>query len=433
MYVGYLRFGGNLVVNNELTRAYGAGQNCPMIWYKEPYCDTLAEALEEEFPYSDYPMEDLPWYDAKLSGQSSRFYGVYGIDISLVQDSTRTVPTVEGLTDGGVIGRTRKGMKRLRLRAVLVGQGRDAVDYGMAWLNAVIDPDACGQVSENCGVADLEWFADCPPEKSSFVPPISNANYLLEVDSYRRFLRSSAAESGAIVVSEYRRGDFFGYEVEVDFVSETPHVLGSSRTYPLNPESPSIIQDIVYNLVPTPSAEIADGEVILQTNYATNPSVETNDTGWSFSLNAAMTAAGSATLSRVTTIAAVGVASARLRYISTGAGTAGRTRVQHLVTLAGPAGATYSFNMWASLAVISGTAAINGIDFRAIWRDSGGAEMGSTVLGNLPSAGGAVSARNVLPPVGAASCWVRAEGIVDSWASGATIDIYGDAVAVTVP
>jgi hypothetical protein len=433
MYAGYLSFGGNVVINNDLTTGYAASYGCPLMWYDGPGCEGMNDALEEGWPYSGYPAEELPWYDAKLSSQSSRFMGVYGIDIGLVQDSTRSVALTEGIVDGGVIGRTRKGMKRMRLHAVLIGEGRDALDYGMAWLNAVIDPDACGQVSEKCGTADLDWFVECPPARDSFDPPLSDSAYQSRIDGLRRFMRTSAAEVGGIVISEFDRNGFFGYEVEVTFVSETPHILGMPQTYPLNPNTPSVVQDIVYNLVPTPSAELASGEVVVQTNYATNPSVESNTTDWSASVNAELSAAGAVTLARVTTIAAQGVASARSRFVSTAAGIDGRLRVQHAVALTGPAGATYSFNMWATLALISGTAALNGIRFRAVWRDAANAEFGNTLIGEVPTAGGAVSSRNVVPPIGATSCLVRAEGYIDSWASGATIDIYGDAVAVTVP
>lgn len=835
MYTGYLRFGGNVIVNNELTRGYAGSLDCPVQWLREPYCPSLNEALGEPWPYSAVPATELPWYDPKLDDESSRFLGVYGIDFSLVQDSTRQVPTVEGITDGGVIGRTRKGMKRFRLRALLIGHGRDAADYGISWLNAAIDPDACGSVSYKCGTADLEWFADCPPARGTVpfqewqtvatnmltnpsmestgapavqrtnlhtnpsveVEPVnfewdngaagtggtttsartpgegrdggasfrktwtvgetsasSSANmrilgddfgtgsptvlpnteytasvyvklgglssnlrltmlemdagggfvsttqgppngaavgewfrlsvtkttgaatakvrfvlqvsgnqqwplggtwdvdqFLLEasagampyfdgstppdsdftaawtgapnaspstltatpvvgtgsqggarlnsstqwaasgarslrmvrsstattwttpvnvlpnvngttyevvgtlrsdadvgsigvqidratgnfrildvtvnnetkqfrgqyigngsgsprlalymtsdfavgeslwlddvmvsqvsglayfdgdtadvgVDSYtwtgtpnaststwerlydrerpqtdeewqadidilRRVLRTSAAESGPIVAAEYRRGDFFAYEVEVDFVSETPHILGISHTIPLDPASPSVIQDIVFNLMQTPSAELPGVSIVIATNYSLNPSVETDISQWAEVADGAVITTAMTDPVKSSELAASGTSSIKDTFTASTTATNGWFGVQQSVPLPADVGQRYSISVWASASLQSGTAVLGTIAATAIWQDAASATLRTDAIGAAtPAAGGARSAANIDPPANATKVLVRVQLNMTSWSTGAIVRLYTDALAVTNP
>src|SRR5690606_5859513 len=79
--------------------------------------------------------------------------------------STRSASVTEGIDDGAVIGRTRRSARQGRVRATLLARGRDALDYGISWLNSALDPDACGQHGTGCGTTDLEYLTDCPPAR----------------------------------------------------------------------------------------------------------------------------------------------------------------------------------------------------------------------------------------------------------------------------
>lgn len=163
-YEGWLSFGGNEVVNSERLRGYAETSDCPPNWFRGDRCKSLADALSDD-PYSYANIPLAPWYDPSLADVSSRFMGVQGLSIQGLDDSTRSASSTEGIDDGGTLGRTRKGMRNARVRASLIAQGRDALEYGVSWVNAALDPGACGQHGSRCGTTDLEYFADCPPER----------------------------------------------------------------------------------------------------------------------------------------------------------------------------------------------------------------------------------------------------------------------------
>lgn len=161
-YTGWLSFGGNELLNTP--RAVGISQSaaCPAFWLKENWCLSLRAVLGDA-PYVHENVRFAPWFDPANAEVSSRFYGAYGIDIEGLEDSTRQVQKTEGIRSGGVIGRTRKAMRPVRVRAVLLADGDDALEYGRAWLEAALDPGACGQHGGECGTTDVEYFATCPP------------------------------------------------------------------------------------------------------------------------------------------------------------------------------------------------------------------------------------------------------------------------------
>lgn len=165
-YEGWFRFGGNEVVNNERARGIANTADCPMTWLKGPRCDSLQDALGDA-PYNAANLPDAPWYDLAMPDVSGRFYGVFGLSVTGLNDSTRSASVTEGIDDGATIGRTRRSARQPRVRATLLARGRDALDYGVAWLNSALDPDSCGQHGTGCGTTDLEFFTDCPPARGS--------------------------------------------------------------------------------------------------------------------------------------------------------------------------------------------------------------------------------------------------------------------------
>jgi len=165
-YEGWFRLGGNEIVNNERARGYSQTAACPMFWLKGPRCDTLRDALGDA-PYVHGNIPDAPWYDLSMPDVSSRFYGVFALSAVGLKDSTRSASVTESIDDGAQIGRTRKGSRQVRIRAILLARGSDALEYGTAWLNASLDPGACGQHGTGCGTTDLEYLAACPPPRGT--------------------------------------------------------------------------------------------------------------------------------------------------------------------------------------------------------------------------------------------------------------------------
>lgn len=164
VFEGFLRFGGVEVVNSERVRGYSQTVECPSNWIQGPECPGLREALGDElYTHQNIPL--APWYDFSLPDVSSRFLGVYGLEIEGTDRSTREAGVTQGILDGGVIGRTRKAARAVRVRATLIAQGGDALDYGVSWLNSALTANRCGQHGDSCGTTDVEYFTDCPPER----------------------------------------------------------------------------------------------------------------------------------------------------------------------------------------------------------------------------------------------------------------------------
>jgi hypothetical protein len=452
----FLVLGGNEVVNAARSYGYAQTVDCRVNWLKDPECDTLAGAqTDPEYHYAN--IADAPWYDPDVP-EAARFLGVYGLTMSNLSDSTREAQVSQKTGDGAKTTGYRHGSREVRVRVWLTALGGDAMEHGMTWLRNVLEPDACGLHGGTCGEAEMAFFVDCPPprrlvETAALSPaedlypatdlfpaattfgPEGDSTYLPYIDSYRRFLHSVRCVSGPFTVEERESSDgrYQGRLVEFTLLAEVPFVFGVPKELDIPPIIPTVVQDVAYNLAPYPSAEVSSGPVVVATNYATNPSLETNTTAWSSSQSTNVGAAGAIALIRSSDIAAVGTYSARVTFTASASGTNGQLRVQHLVPLAGPAGARYSFNMWATALVFSGTAVLDDIEYVVVFRDSGGTEIGTAPMGSLPIAGGSLSLASVVPPVGAVEAYVRAQVVITSWGSTAVIRIYGDAVAVTVP
>jgi hypothetical protein len=628
MWRGYLKLGGLEVGNSARALGYSRTAECPAYWLKDTYdCSTLQDAVSDT-PYVYPNIEDAPWFDPDIADISSRFLGVYVVDMINMKDSTRTAQITQRLGSGGRIGRLREATRDVRVRAILTAKGDDALDVGSSWLDAVLTPGACGSHGDACGVSDMEFFSDCPPARrtidvysdwaearrnlhpnpsletdlatwfgsgtltrrtdggyvgaaygrvvaadaslfsatsSSAIPvtpgevytisafvrgvgpartirmrarfsggpasingdpvpipadwtrisqtftvpagatalnvdimvpvagtggdyfdfdavmaeksdvlggyfdgsfaaddlnryswagTVNNSVSILEtrtltqqpepdstygpyVDGFRRFFHSVSCTSGPFTVQEFKSSDgiHVGKLVEFTLTAEVPWMYGIYSEIDVPPLLPTIVQDIAYNLAPYPSAELSTGTPIVATNYSTNPSLETNATGWTTSVTGAIVA-GNVASGRVTgELAAVGTASFRSVFTAPGASAAaGSFSNEQEVALGGGAGARYSINIWSAQVVMGGAPVRGTMDVVAIWRgSSGGAALRTDALGTIPLNGDALSVKSIAPPVGATHVLVRVTANLTSWNAGTIVRLYSDALAVTVP
>lgn len=440
VYEGYVSFGGNEIVNSERTRGYAKTFDCPVNWFVGDRCESLGEALgDEEYVSGNIPL--APWYDLSLPDLSGRFFGVHGVSLSGLNSSTRSADTTEGIDDGGVIGRTRKGVRLVRARAVLTAKGRDALDYGINWLSSALDPGACGQHGTECGTTDMEYFTECPPERAvdpETGEPQSDEEYAAVVEPYRRFMHDVAATSGPLLVDIFESNltpGMWAATMEWTITSERPWIYSTTRAVNLPVTPTTVVQDTPYNLVPYPSAELAGAEVDASYNFSANPSVETNATGWAFAASGGITTA-MLTAARVTgELSAVGTSAYRVVFTATGAGVNGVFYAQQEVNLSTrPVDSRVSINYWSAELLMSGAPVRADIELTAEWRaTSGGAALRTDVLGTIPVNGGALSVKSIDPPAGANFVLVRAAASLASWPAGTVVRLYADALAVTVP
>ena len=638
---GYLAFGGNEVINSERVRGYSQTANCPMFWLKGAPCSTLSEAVGD-FEYNYQDIASAPWYDSTAAEISTRFFGAYGLEISGVEDSTRVASVTEGIDDGGMIGRARRATRNVKVRTLLLGQGQDAVEYGMSWLSRVLDPDGCGQLSEDCGTAEMTVFSSCPPERrmvpgytewvesrrnlvtnpimansstgwaafsgtltpsanglgvtvnnsgttpvlyqspraagqagqkyfgsinvraeggsavtmflrvltnstgnptisesahvelapgesvslhalpsiaapagttqvflqvwaedilsgqtlwisdalltpsdgfspyfdgsspsselvlyswtgtagasisieqtrtSTMVPETDEA-YQERVNETRRYMRNTGTISGPFKINEIESNGFWAYEAQF-VLAGGPSILGVTKALELGPTLPTVIQDVPYNLVPYPSAELAAGSIVTATNLSTNPSVEVNATGWvgeSSSVSGTSPAAF-VTSGRSTDIGAGGSsASFRTRLLGNNGSTPVNASVALLDALqdvAIPAGTNrrISLNIWVAALILNGSSPgtlINGVSVTVEFFNGVTSLAPAQTLASASPAefgGRAYSSTKLLVPATATKVRVRGRANV-TWTSSATaaqnsdIRLYADALTVSIP
>lgn len=261
--------------------------------------------------------------------------------------------------------------------------------------------------------------------------PQTDEEYAADVDPLRRYLHGVATVAGPYETD--RMADSSGnVALVMEYVlnATRPWVYAETRQVQLPVTPTTVIQDVAFNLAPYPSFELAAEEVTVATNLATNPSVETNATGWTaFSAGVAPAAVGA----RSTEIAADGVASYKVAVTTTNSGSAGQLLAYQDVPLAAAGGAPVSATIWAAAQVAAGTAVLGALSGKVEWRNGSGTLLSSTPLSAGDVAGAAMSAESLVPPVGATSARVIATAAVTSWSVGAQLALFADALAVTVP
>jgi hypothetical protein len=290
--------------------------------------------------------------------------------------------------------------------------------------------------------------------RAFYIGPEPDETYYPHVDNWRRYLHSVRGISGPFAIREAKSKDgiHVGRLVEFTLLAEVPWVFGATRELDLPPTVPGVVQDIAYNLLPFPSMELTEGAgFTVATNYATNPSLETNSTQWaaSVALNSGSAPDAYFTSGRVTgELAAAGVASMRARILGNGSTSAsGQARMQIYMTqdvAAIDPDERPSFSIWAAAVSVGGATGAQIVSLRGqVELGDGGPnpilvlDMG-TVTAAADVAGHAFTAPSTSIPPGVTIARIYVTAVVN-WSSNATpasnsdIRLYADAVAITVP
>lgn len=445
----FFAIGGIEVGNNARAIGYQRSMECGVHWIDDDdYCRTIGDALGDQ-PYTWDSIEEAPWFDEDVPDLSRGFLGVYVLGVSGLEDSTLGADVIERTRGGGVIGRQRYSTRQMAFRLHLTALTEESLDYGMSWLSAVVSGRACGVHGGSCGLSDLQMFVSCPPPSPAGGSPTDHLDYLEAVNDRRRFFHDVGCTSGVRVVQSLKSsvGAHVGRVVEFILTAENPRVYTMPREVSVPPSTPQVVQDVVYNLSPTPSAELAGAAMVVSTNYATNPSVEVDATGWG-GAGAAVSGesvSGLVTSGRVTELAANGSASFRTRLLGAGSGlglvNTALLSAYHDVPVSGLSGNQMSCSMWGAVLVTSGTSDIEQLDCVITWLSSTGGELSTTTVEVAdPSdyAGHAFRAERLDIPAGSTVARVTIRARV-KWSSSATpasnsdIRLYADAVALAIP
>lgn len=159
---GYYEYDGNEIINVQRTETYM--RNAGMRWFRPQFKnDALAYMLGQGLEYSSPFLDDAPWADPDWA-PSYDFYGVYPLDITGIEDSSRTSAVVESLGNGGSPGRLRHGTKTIVFNTLILARTEDGAEYGLRWLKDALLGGACeGDVSGNCIGFQL-CYLSAPPD-----------------------------------------------------------------------------------------------------------------------------------------------------------------------------------------------------------------------------------------------------------------------------
>jgi len=332
-----------------------------------------------------------------------------------------------------------------------------AGDYGGTYFDGSF-PDSPPEDHEVVGktVAEYGWTGTADASTSTYrtgsvVAVPDPVEYERIINTLTRYLHTVTCVSGPTVEQKLHRGETWGYVVEFVLVAAVPWMFSVTRPVILTPTTPVVVQDVPFNLVPYPSAELESGTVVAARNLSANPSVEADASGW---VATAGTATGSdvtpyRSSARVTVaggdVAADGGASFRHRVLGDGstaaAGTTNLYSYQDVAVSGQPAGTRFSFSVWAAALIIAGAAgsAINQLNAKVEWRDASSV-LRSDPLGTALTTeygGRLFTGKSLLPPAGAITARVTVTANVN-WtsavgASNSDIRVYADALTVSVP
>lgn len=112
--------------------------------------------------------------------------------------------------------------------------------------------------------------------------PETDEEYFPRVDAVTRVLHGVSAISGPLEVETVQSSDgrHWGREVEFTLYSEQPGIYSKPRSLGTLVSIGEVVDDVVRNLVPYPSAELSQNKVIVAYNHVTNPSLEVADVNW---------------------------------------------------------------------------------------------------------------------------------------------------------
>jgi hypothetical protein len=116
-------------------------------------CPDLAVTLAD----GPYTVAGAPWHDP-VAPESAGFAGVFVQSVTGLDSSTSTRPVTDLAGSGSVPGQERNGARTMLVTAFLAGASDLALNYGLAWLDAVLHDDC----DPSCAGATLCMMASCP-------------------------------------------------------------------------------------------------------------------------------------------------------------------------------------------------------------------------------------------------------------------------------
>lgn len=235
---GYFEYDGSEVINVSRTEAYA--KNVGLGWFRPLFNnDALPYMLGDGVKYTTPLLDDAPWVDEDTPA-SLDFYGVYPLDVTGIEDSTRTSTTTESLGNGGLAGALRHGTKAIVFNAVLVAANEASMDYGFNWLKQVLLGGPCGSFLASSGQgATLCYLSSSPemylPGEEGFPSGDTGEVWVADPEEcllpYQRSLRKVVFNSGPTITAKRETTDGGAvWTVTFGGVAGSPYELSAERS-----------------------------------------------------------------------------------------------------------------------------------------------------------------------------------------------------------
>lgn len=185
---GYYTYDGQEVANATRTETYA--KNAGLSWFRPLYeSDALPYMLGHGIRYTTPVLDNAPWVDPDIP-ESGDFYGYYPLDVTGIEDSSRTSEVIESVLDGGIGGRIRHATKEFVFNGLLIAGSDAGADYGQKWLKKVLLGEHCGVHSVNarrkpvCNGAEMTYLSAFPdmilPDTTvRMVPAVLDGGYFV--------------------------------------------------------------------------------------------------------------------------------------------------------------------------------------------------------------------------------------------------------------
>jgi hypothetical protein len=224
---GWFVYAGQEFINASRTQAYAREARAG--WFRGCLdSDDLGPMLDEE--YRNTLQDPAPWSDPD-EPLSFDFYGCYPLDVTGIEDSTRSGDVTESVGDGGVTGRLRHGTRAVVFNAILVGASDAAVEYGSRWLRRLLLGAACGSTATAaCSGDDLCYLAAEPfldwsesGDATECLPPLMRTLHRVVFNTGPTITaKQTTTDGGAVWTVTFTAvaGNPYEYGVEVPIVEQ---------------------------------------------------------------------------------------------------------------------------------------------------------------------------------------------------------------------
>jgi hypothetical protein len=217
-----MTFGGVEIINAPRTEAYAHGAGLGW-FYGCDDCPNLGMGLGDG-QYGSPIADNADWVDPD-NPDTWRFYGLYPLSITGIEDSTVMASAVEALGDGGIVTIPRVATRTVVVAGMLIASDDNANDTGMNWLRAALRGSPCGPQTVGCTGDDVCFMLGCPQ-----VCGDSDGEEELCVDQYMVHMHQVTTIEGPKVTAKHAMSDGGSvWEIEFTMVAAKPWICSEGQ------------------------------------------------------------------------------------------------------------------------------------------------------------------------------------------------------------